>query len=77
MLPAIDGEKACLPSGDAHRFAASEGRQPAEPDREDGDEKDAGEEDRHGDAEHARAEDETREERVRADGAINSRREAR
>ena len=39
------------------RLAAAEGREPAEPHREDGDEEDAGEKDRDRDAEHAQTQE--------------------
>ena len=57
MLEPVEREQPRLPEADAHRLAAAEGREPAEPDGEDGDQNDAGEEHGHRDAEHAEPED--------------------
>ena len=67
-------ERPRFPKAESHRLAAAEGREPAEPDGEDGDEEDAGEEHGHGDAEHAEPEDCPRAARPWSHSAIDPRR---
>ncbi len=72
MFEPIRGQKTCFPGPETDGLAAAEGRQPAEPDREDCDEKYAGEKNRNRNPKNANTQNEPRAQCARAHGAIDS-----